>query len=623
MGSNDLEEDNPRLERNAQLAPVKNSHDGVPRNWKESGVPPSTEAIPYQVRTIDHREEQLASERISVFEEIDQGLPAKRGMELLGLKRSQFYKLLEDYRNGKNIVRQHKGTPKGGSRATSGQVAALSKAYEEHYKGAKASISELLKWARHYCEATGEKPVSRHTARKYLLNIPEKDRDRKKLTAEQFEQKYGFRPKKLIIDGLLRRVSMYHTRVDILLVDEYNRDVIIGRPWITMIICDRSRVILGFYLSMEAPSISTVAAALAFAVMNKQSSLFSFLTHPDEYPFHGIPFVIFTDNAAEFTSDALIQQCKEWGMEWDHRPIGKKWYGGIIERVIGSFMTTGVHFLPGSTGSNVVERQSFDSELNATMDFKQCAEWMMKEVTVYHGKIHATLRCTPRQAFAHYKAQGKYDLSRNISTEDEQRFLIDFCPTSFSHKVHPYGINFAGRRFASDALEDHVGQKLDVKYLQHDLNYIWVKTPHAFLKIPCSYTRDGLSTHWESYSNHKQLSKRMPALINKASGTIDDDFAPGAMDRQKEIVQEGEALKTAFMSAPKQLALPQPLPAPHSLETHDLEGVEEYPIDESKVYVQTGDDTWEEEDIFKPRIILDPEEIDLLVPVLIIDSKET
>ena len=75
MGNDDLEEDNRRLEQNVQLAPVKNSQDGIPRDWKESGVPPSTEAIPYQVRTIDHREEQLASERISVFEEIDQGLP--------------------------------------------------------------------------------------------------------------------------------------------------------------------------------------------------------------------------------------------------------------------------------------------------------------------------------------------------------------------------------------------------------------------------------------------------------------------------------------------------------------------------------------------------------------------
>lgn len=623
MDSDELEGEAQRLEKDGTLVPVKNSHDGIPRDWKESGVPSTNEVIPYQVRTIDYREEKLANERKSVFAQIDQGLPAKRGMELLGLNKSQFYKLLDNYRNGKDIVRNHKGTPKGSNRSTSGQIAALNEAFEKHYKGPKASISELLKWARRYCEKVGVKPVSRHVARRHLYEIPERDRDRKKLTTDQFNQKYGFKPKKLIIDGLLRRVSMDHTRVDILLVDEFNRNVIIGRPWITMIICDRSRVILGFYLSMEAPSINTVAAALAFAVMGKESSLFSFLMHPGEYPFHGIPFVIFTDNAAEFSSVAFIQQCKEWGMEWDHRPIGKKWYGGIIERVIGSFMTTGVHFLPGATGSNVVERQSFESELNATMDFKQCAEWMMKEVTLYHGTIKRTLGCTPREAFTHYKSEGKYDSSRVIGKEEEERFLIDFCPTSFDHKIHPYGINFAGRRYASEALEEYVGQRLDVKYLQHDLSYIWVKAPHAFLKIRCTYTRAGLSTHWESYSIHKQLSKRLPALINNASGTVNDDFARAAMDRQEEIIQEAEAMKAVFMNAPKQLALPAPPPAPPSTEKVDINDVEVHPIDDGKTYVQTDEYVWEEDDIFQPRIISDPEEIDVLVPVLIIDPKET
>lgn len=122
-------------EKNATLVPVKNAQAGIPRDWKESGVPESIEVIPYQVKIIDQYEEQLANERISVFDQVDQGLPAKRGMELLGLKKSHFYKLLDDHRNGKDIVRNHKGTPKGGNRSTSGQVAALNKAFESHYEG--------------------------------------------------------------------------------------------------------------------------------------------------------------------------------------------------------------------------------------------------------------------------------------------------------------------------------------------------------------------------------------------------------------------------------------------------------------------------------------------------------
>ena len=95
------------------------------------------------------------------------------------------------------------------------------------------------------------------------------------------------------------------------------------------------------------------------------------------------------------------------------------------------------------------------------------------------------------------------------------------------------------------------------------------------------------------------------------------------MDRQEEIIQEAEAMKAVFMNAPKQLALPAPPPAPPSTEKVDINDVEVHPIDDGKTYVQTDEYVWEEDDIFQPRIISDPEEIDVLVPVLIIDPKET
>jgi hypothetical protein len=95
------------------------------------------------------------------------------------------------------------------------------------------------------------------------------------------------------------------------------------------------------------------------------------------------------------------------------------------------------------------------------------------------------------------------------------------------------------------------------------------------------------------------------------------------MDRQEEIIQEAEVMKTAFMDAPKQLVLPAPPPPPPSTEKVDIHDVEEDLIDDSKIYVHTDENVWEEDDIFQPQIIPDPEEIDLLIPVLIIDPKET
>ncbi|WP_095194324.1 Mu transposase C-terminal domain-containing protein [Pseudomonas sp. Irchel 3A7] len=599
---------------------IINPNHGIPRDWKESGVPPSKELIPYYERTIDEREEAIARERASIFDQVILGMSPQRGMSHLGLKHSQFYKLLNDYRNGKSLVRESKGTPKGSHRSTAGQIAALEKSFKNDYKGSKATISVLLKYARRYCDVSGERPVTRHAARRFLLAKPEKERDRQKLTEEAFNQKYGFRPKKLVIDLLLQRVSMDHTRVDLLLVDEQNRDVIIGRPWVTMILCDKSRVVLGFYLSLEAPNLDTVAAALAFAVLTKDFHLFTFLKNPNEYSFFGVPVVIFTDNAAEFTSERFIQQCREWGMEWDHRPKNKKWYGGIIERVIGTFMTTAVHFLPGSTGSNPVERESFESELNATMDFRQFTEWFLKQVTIYHGTIHRSLGCTPRQAWNHYRDQGKYDPTRVIDAKDQYRFILDFMPTGFDYKIHSYGINFAGRRFVCEELKKYVGSRLDIKYSRYDLSYIWAKTPDGFLKVPCSYTKDGLSLNWESYANHKQMSKRKEGLINMPSGVIDDEFAYDAMDHQAEIIQEAVALKTSFMNSPKPPVQSAPTVPAIDLAVVESNVSEAEVIDDSKIYTIMSADSAEQEQLLLPRIIEADLVEDIFVPRIIEDK---
>lgn len=596
----------------------------VPRDWKESGVPPGGEYIPYQERTYDAREQEVAKERASVFDQVIErfnGMTVKRGMEVLGLGHSQFYNLLRRHRKEESIQRNKKGRVIGSCWASDAQIAALEEAYEKKFEGPKASLSKLHQWAREYFKGEGEN-VTRYRARQFLMSKPEREVYFKRYGKEKTDHKYGFKPHKFVIDGLLHRVSMDHTMVDILLVDEQNRNIIIGRPWVTMLICDKSRVILGFFLSLDPPNLDTVAAALAFAVMNKDFHLFRFLTNPNEYPFFGIPFVIFTDNAAEFTSEKFIEQCKAWGMDWEHRPIGKKWYGGIIERLIGTFMTTEVHFLPGATGSNVVQREDFNSEYNATMDYEQFAVWFLNQVTVYHGKIHSSLKCTPREAWNHYVSQGLYDHDRVIASNDQMRFLIDFSPTSFDHKVHPYGINFAGRRYACYELAPYVGQRFDIKYLRHDLSYVWVKLPGKFLKVPCSYNRVGLANTWDSYSNHKQLSKRKALLKDLPPGTVDDEFAHAALANQTVIVQEAVDLKTAFMAnlPPKGLPAPQSTLIP-ATEAVTNEPVEDWLIEDTQDFIPTILTQDENaHDVFVPRIIREHSDQPDFLPVIIVDK---
>lgn len=67
-------------------------------------------------------------------------------------------------------------------------------------------------------------------------------------------------------------IQIDHTPVDLMLVDDVNRQSI-GRPWVTFAIDVYSRMILGYYLSLDAPSETSVAMCIAHAVLPKEEWL--------------------------------------------------------------------------------------------------------------------------------------------------------------------------------------------------------------------------------------------------------------------------------------------------------------------------------------------------------------
>lgn len=100
---------------------------------------------------------------------------------------------------------------------------------------------------------------------------------------------------------------------------------------------DYSRCILGFCLTLEAPSSVSVGLCLTHGVFDKEDLLEKHAIKT-QWPIWGKPNAIHVDNAAEFHSEALKRGCEAHGIEIIYRPRGKPHYGGIVERVIGTFM---------------------------------------------------------------------------------------------------------------------------------------------------------------------------------------------------------------------------------------------------------------------------------------------
>ena len=109
---------------------------------------------------------------------------------------------------------------------------------------------------------------------------------------------------------------------------------------------------MGFYLSLEAPSLTSVALCLTHAVIDKTAWLASHGIAA-EWPAYGIPDTIHVDNGAEFHALAFERACAEHRIRLTYRPAGTPRFGSHIERLIGTMMGA-IHLIPGSISPTFV-----------------------------------------------------------------------------------------------------------------------------------------------------------------------------------------------------------------------------------------------------------------------------
>lgn len=253
---------------------------------------------------------------------------------ILDIGRSRLYALIEQYRDSpvtSSLISAAPGPKKGSRRLTSEMEALIEEAIHEAYlTRQKASVSKLHDHIRHLCRARGLASPSWKAVRARVGQI-----DRLKLVSRREGSKAARDRMKPVAqsyqaDHALHVVQIDHTLVDLFVVDSVYRRPI-QRPWLTLAIDVASRMVAGFYLSLEAPSSASVALVMHHAVMPKAPWLKSRGIEPD-WPVSGLPDIVHVDNAREFRARALSRGTAEYGIELKHRPVARPHYGGHIER---------------------------------------------------------------------------------------------------------------------------------------------------------------------------------------------------------------------------------------------------------------------------------------------------
>jgi len=396
----------------------------------------------------------------------------------LGLSRSRVYQLLERYRAApvtSSLLGLSRGPEKGRRRLSDEMEAIIDKAMRDTYrKPERPTVSALHDRVRALCHAKGVVAPSWKAVRARVGQVDPRALMRDREGAKAARDHFAPAAVEYRADHALHIVQIDHTLVDVIVVDSVHRKPL-QRPWLTLAIDVASRMVAGFYLSLESPSSASVALAVQHVVMPKAD----WLEARDitvAWPVFGLPDVIHIDNAREFHGKALVRGAAEHGIRLVHRPVARPHYGGHIERLIGTIMGA-VHLLPGTTSSDIASRGAYDPEKHAALTLNELERWLALEIVGrYHAEIHKGLGLPPFTAWCDAVAARPEPMRL---PQDAERFLQDFLPFE-ERRIRRDGVHLFGIRYWADVLSAWAGRfsgHVRVRYDPRDLSCVFVEGP--------------------------------------------------------------------------------------------------------------------------------------------------
>jgi putative transposase len=361
----------------------------------------------------------------------------------------------------------------------------------------RPSVQKVVLEARRRCmEAQLTEVPHPNTIRARVAEISERETLRKRGYREKAKNKFIPVPGQFPnADYPLAVVQIDHTPADIILVDDIYRKPI-GRPYITMAIDVFSRMVVGYYLSFDAPSVTSVGMCVAQAILPKGEWL---ILHKVDakWPVSGLMTTIHVDNGSDFRSESFRNSCMMYNIRLEYRPVKQPRYGGHIERLLGTMLKE-IHDLPGTTFSSIKERDEYDSEKHATMTKSEFETWLVTLICkVYHKRLHSSIGMTPEKKWELGIFGDKDTPGRGMPALPANRevLLYDFLPM-FKRTIQADGVSVDGLTYYADVIRqwinaddpDTPGKKRQFIFRRdpRDISVIWFHDPELkmYFRVP-------------------------------------------------------------------------------------------------------------------------------------------
>ncbi len=309
----------------------------------------------------------------------------------------------------------------------------------------------------------------------------------------------------------LERVEIDSTRLDII-PKAHGSNIILPRPWLTVMIDAHTRMIVAFIVTQTHPSSADICRLIRTAIQPKDPTRLSEMGVESPWLACGAILQLIMDNGKEFISAAVRSACHAIGIEIVNLPAHSPNFKGRVERIFGTLNSLGIHELPGTTKSNPKQRGERNPDAENLLTVSQIEEKITKIICdIYHRRVHRKLGCSPLEAWTREAAKHPPRL-----IDDEQRLRL-LTSVKTERSLTRSGIQIESIQYNSLALNQIFrmlgrNKKVLVTYDSFDLSQIEVTHPtkNTTLIVPCidaQYHGVDLRTH--------QLIRSTAAALNR------------------------------------------------------------------------------------------------------------
>ena len=510
---------------------------------------PVKAAVDHDTQQIDERHWQLAQTRFAVIRPLLEQAEYSRAevearAQAAGYGAATVYRWLRQYQRAgvvSALVPDKRGAARGQRRLSSDVNAIIDATIDDTYlTDRKPSIRRTALEVERRCRnaelAAPHPNTVRHRIRQLSARQTRYRREGAKAVRDTFAPLRGLYPD---ADWPLAVWQIDHTPADLILVDDHDRRPV-GRPWVTVAIDVFSRMVAGFYVSLDPPGGMSVGLCLAHAMLPKELWLAKRAIQT-AWPVWGKPAAVHADNAKEFRGRMLTRACENLGIDVHWRPVGKPHFGGHIERLCGT-LNEAIHALPGTTFSNPSQRGTYRAEAKAALTLAEFETWLAVQIVeVYHQQRHEGIGMPPVKRYEQgvFGTEEQPGIGLPERFLDETRLRLELMPYE-ERTVQRYGIQLDEISYYHEVLKPWVNsvdptdprrkRRFLIRRDPRDISVVYFYDPQVneYFAIPYRHTTQPPMSLWAL----REIRRR---LKEEGRGAVDEAVIFAAYNRLKTI----------------------------------------------------------------------------------------